>query len=187
MAIFGTFFAIFIQAGLFTYLLNLASGRTARFSDLFSAGAVFLKLVGASILVTILGYLAIGAFSLVTFGLAAVLSPIVLFIAIPFGVILYLFIIVRFSQAYYLLVDREVGVIDALRLSAEIMTGKMFQFILFVIVLIFINFFGALALLVGLFVTIPLTMVATTVYYLAASGQPIADPFAYMGYDDSDD
>lgn len=64
----------------------------------------------------------------------------------------------------YLIVDKKMG-IDSLSKSWEMTKGVKLNLFLFWILLALINIAGALLLLVGLFITIPLSMVATAYVY----------------------
>ena len=165
--------SIFFSAGMFTYLINLASGRDAKFGDLFSAGPILLPLIGASIL---FGLVLVGA--LLPAGLLLFLGPIGIFIAVIYGLVVYVLIITRLSQFYYLLIDREVGIVESLSLSNQLMKGHEVQFLGLGLVLGIMNIAGALALGIGLFITIPHSLICVAVYYLGITGQPVADPFA---------
>ena len=165
---------VFLQVGMFTYLLNLASGREATLQDLFSGGSLIIPVFFASLL-----------FGLVMFGalipagiLAIVVPPIGIILAFIYGIIAYLYIITRLSQFYYLLIDREVGIVESLKLSSQLMKGREVQFLGLTLMLGLVNIAGALAFLVGLLITVPLSLLCLAVYYLGITGQPVADPFA---------
>src|SRR4030042_3338766 len=64
----------------------------------------------------------------------------------------------------YLIVDKKMG-IDSLSKSWQMTKGVKLNLFLFWILLALINIAGALLLLVGLFITIPLSMVATAYVY----------------------
>lgn len=166
--------SVFFQVGLFTYLLNLASGREAGFKDLFSGGPLILPVFFASL---VFGLVIFGA--LIPAGiLAIVLPPIGIIVALVYGVIAYIYIFTRLSQFYYLLIDREVGIIESLKLSSQLMKGREIQFLGLTLMLGLLNFAGALAFLVGLLITVPLSLLCLAVYYLGITGQPVADPLA---------
>jgi hypothetical protein len=165
--------SIFFSAGMFIYLINLASGRDAKMGDLFSAGPILLPIIGASIL-----------FGLAMFGaiipglLFLFLGPIGMIFTFIYGLVVYVLIITRFSQFYYLLIDREVGIVESLSLSNKLMKGHEIQFLGLCLVLGVMNVAGALALGIGLFITIPLSLLCAAVYYLGVTGQPVADPLS---------
>jgi uncharacterized membrane protein len=72
---------------------------------------------------------------------------------------------IRFHFFSYLIVDKGVSPIEALKKSSKITKGTKWDLFLFGILLVFINILGALALLVSLFVTMPATMVANAFVY----------------------
>jgi uncharacterized membrane protein len=65
----------------------------------------------------------------------------------------------------YLIVDKELGVLDSLKESSQITQGVKWQLFGFSLALIGINILGALAFGIGLLVTIPLTVVAHVFVY----------------------
>jgi len=69
----------------------------------------------------------------------------------------------------FIVIDRGLGPVEAMKESARLTRGYKWQLLGFVLVLALINFVGALALLVGLFVTIPVTSLAFVQAYRALS------------------
>jgi len=67
----------------------------------------------------------------------------------------------------YLIVDKKLGPIDAIKESWRITKGHKWQLFLLMLVLGLINIAGALALLVGLLVSIPVSMLAMVHVYRA--------------------
>lgn len=65
----------------------------------------------------------------------------------------------------YLIIDRQIGPIDALKESRAITSGYKWSLALFSLVVALINIGGAICLLVGLFVTIPVTLMASAYVY----------------------
>lgn len=78
---------------------------------------------------------------------------------------------IKFRYFPYLMVDRKLGPIDALKESSKITKGARWNLFFFGILLVLINILGALALLVGLFVTIPLSMMAEVYVYRKLAGK----------------
>src|SRR3989344_892928 len=89
---------------------------------------------------------------LVILGLIALIIP---------GIILAL----GFMFAQYLVIDKDRGAVESLKESWRITKGNRFNLFIFVLVLTVINILGALALLVGLLVSIPVTMLAVVHAY----------------------
>lgn len=67
---------------------------------------------------------------------------------------------IKFSFYGYFIVDQAQGPLKALKSSARITAGAKMKIFLLGLALLAINALGALALVVGLFVTVPLSMVA---------------------------
>jgi uncharacterized membrane protein len=94
------------------------------------------------------------------------------------GAVVSVVLALRMSQFYYLIIDRDAGILESLQASAEITRGKAAM--LFVIYLLngAINIAGMLACGVGLIFTLPFGVLLLIVTYLALTGQPTADPYA---------
>ena len=74
-----------------------------------------------------------------------------------------------FMFVMFIVIDRGLGPVEAMKESARITRGYKWQLLGFVLVLALINVLGMLALLVGLFVTIPVTSLAFAHAYRALS------------------
>ena len=176
-AIFSAIFGVYLHCGLFTFLINLASGRKAQFKDLFRGGPIVIKVILGGLLLGVAGF----ALFAVGFGMIFVLLEVAgrLGIAGVIGLICVASVIfTRFSQYFYLLVDREVGVIESFNLSSQLMKGRFWQYNILLLTCGLINFLTIFSLFIGLLLTIPLTLISSAVFYLAITGQPVADPMA---------
>jgi len=71
----------------------------------------------------------------------------------------------RYMFVPYLVIDRKLGVMAALRESSRITLGHKWQLLGLVVVLGLLNILGLLALVVGLLVTVPVTMLAVAHAY----------------------
>jgi uncharacterized membrane protein len=86
----------------------------------------------------------------------------------------------QFFLASYLVVDRGAGAISALKASSAITNGAKWQLGVFASVVVGINFLGALMLMIGLLITLPITMLASVFVYRTllaqteAAGSPLA-------------
>ncbi len=134
--------SMIIGMGLIKICLRFCDGEKGEFSDLFSCYPLFFKYLVGSIL----------------YGLIVVVELILLIIP---GIIW----AIKFQFFDYLIVDKGLGPIDALEKSSEITRGVKWDLFIFAILLGIINLLGLLCLLVGLFVTIPVTMVAIAFVY----------------------
>ncbi len=131
-----------IGMGLIRIALTFCDNEKGRFSDLFSQYRLFFKYLFGSILYTLI----------VLGGLILLIIP-----GIYFGI--------RFCFYHYFIVDKKVGVIESLKRSWRITEGSVWNLFLFNLLLVIINLLGVLCLLVGLFATIPVTMMATAFVY----------------------
>ncbi len=76
-----------------------------------------------------------------------------------------IYLAIRLKYAVYLVVDKNLGPIEAIKAGWKITHGNVWNLFFFGILLFLINVLGALCLLLGLFVTVPLSMLATTFVY----------------------
>jgi uncharacterized membrane protein len=134
--------SVIIAMGLIKICLRFCDGEKGEFSDLFSCYPLFFNYLVGSIL----------------YGLIVVVGLILLIIP---GIVW----AIKFQFFDYLIVDKGLGPIDALEKSSEITRGVKWELFLLGILLVIINLLGFLCLVVGLFVTIPITMVAMAFVY----------------------
>lgn len=176
ISIFVTIVSFWLSLGQLRVMVKIAKGQQAEFSEVFAGGRYFWRAVGAALLtglcVTGVMLLCIVPFAIAGVLLreqaAAVIAIIGVGIVVFLGVIL--FVSARLGQSFYLIVDRNVGPMEALRLSAEITRGKVLTIILMMILMGAINIAGLLACLVGLIFTVPLTTLMMAVMYIALTG-----------------
>ena len=134
--------SIIISIGLVKIALRFCDNEKGRFADLFSQYPLFPQYLVGSIL----------------YGLIVFAGTILLIIpGIIWGI--------QFCFYDYFIVDKGLGPIEALKRSSAITRGVKWDLFGFFLVLLGINLLGALCLLIGLFVTIPTTMVALAFVY----------------------
>ncbi len=133
---------LFLEIGFIKIVLKLIDGHKAQITDLWAYPQYLLRMIGASIL----------------YGLI-VLAGLILLI-IP-GIYLAL----RFQFYSYYIIDKNAGAVDSLRMSWKVTERNLINIFLFELLLVGINILGAIALLVGLLVTIPLSLIAVTLLY----------------------
>jgi uncharacterized membrane protein len=85
-----------------------------------------------------------------------------------------------FMFSTFLVIDRELAPIEALKESNRITYGHKWRLLGFTLVLLLINVLGALALLVGLLVTVPVSSLTFTHAYRVLSGRPPAQDAAMI-------
>lgn len=80
-----------------------------------------------------------------------------------------------FLYVGYLMIDRGLGPIEALKESRTITDGSKWDLFLFSLVVGFLNIVGVLALLIGLFITVPVTLMASVFVYRKLSPAQTAE------------
>lgn len=83
-----------------------------------------------------------------------------------------IYVAVTYNWYAYLIAEKRHGGVEALKQSKVLVEGVRWELLGFFLAVIGLNILGALALLVGLFVTIPMSMIASALVYrmLAARG-----------------
>jgi len=133
---------ITLELGAVNVFLRLRDRRPAEFADLFN---IFPRVPVFFVSVLI-------AFILTLAGLVALIVP---------GIILAL----RLQFIPYILLDEDIGPVDAIQKSWNLTRGFTFDLFLFALLVIAINFVGFIALGIGIFVSVPVTKIATADVY----------------------
>jgi uncharacterized membrane protein len=137
-----------MQIGVLKISLKFCDGEKPDFSELFKNYRLFWRFLGASLLV---GLIVVGGFIL---------------LIVP-GIIW----AIRYSFVNYLIVDKNCGIMESLHKSREITEGKKGGLFVFFIILGLINILGLICLGVGLFATVPTSMLALAFVYRQLLGQ----------------
>ena len=145
---------IWLTIGLQLFALNVVRGREQNYGLLFAGGRFLLPVILFSLLLSVI--LALGFLLLV----------------IPFFIFL-----LMFMQAQFLIIDRNMGVIDAMSMSRDVMRGNKLTTFLIGVVLFFVGIFVGLPFVVltcglGYFVLASYLMILSVVLYLSVTGQP---------------
>jgi uncharacterized membrane protein len=148
----GFVLQLILSMGLIRIALKFVDGQQPEFGDLFGATSYFFSFLIASIL----------------YGLMVGVGMI--FLIVP-GIVL----AIIFLMYQYAIVDQGLGPLEALQRSAELTKGVRWSLFFFGLLLFGINLLGALALGIGLFVTIPTTMVALAYVYRRRRRRAAAD------------
>lgn len=151
ITILSTLVNIFLSIGIMKIYFKVHDGVPTSVSEIFSHANLFWKYLGTSILMMIL----------IGLGLILFIIP---------GI----YLAIRFSFANLLVVDKEVGPLEALKQSSELTVGIKGQIILFLLALAGINILGFLALGIGLLITTPLSAIATIHVYRSLLGAKTA-------------
>jgi uncharacterized membrane protein len=134
-----------IQLGAYNLMLKVVDGKKAEFKDLYTYPEAALKVLRNIVAGIIVGFIVVG-------GLILFIIP-----GIYLGIRLMFF-------TYYI-VDKNAGIMDSIKMSWELTRKGVINLFFFSIILLFLNFLGALLFGIGLAITIPLTFLATTLLY----------------------
>jgi uncharacterized membrane protein len=140
--IISTLINLIINIGLLKISLKLIDKKKPEFKDLYSESNLALRYIGA----TLLYYLIVAG------GLILLIVP---------GIIL----AIKFGYYKYFIVDKNMGIMESLRESSKITQGNKWNLFRFDLSLVGINILGVLALFLGLFLTLPLSMVSSAWVY----------------------
>lgn len=139
---------ILVKMGTIKITLDILDKDSASLSTLFSFANLLVKFILGSILY---GLIILG-------GLILLIVP---------GIIW----AIKYQFFAYLIVDKNMSPMEAIKKSGEITAGKKGKLFLLGLLFALINIAGALCLLIGLFVTIPTTMVAMAYVYRKLMGE----------------
>ncbi|MCL5432716.1 MAG: DUF975 family protein [Patescibacteria group bacterium] len=131
-----------VGIGLIKIYLRFIDSQEAKYSDLFSYYRLFFKYLAGSIL-----------------------SGLIVFAGFILLIVPGIIWAIKYQFVAYLIVDKNMGPIEALKNSGKITKGVKWNLFLFGLLLGLINIAGMLALGIGLFLTIPTTMLATAYVY----------------------
>jgi uncharacterized membrane protein len=139
---------LIFNLGLVKISLKIYDGEEPKISDLFSQYRLFFRYFFASVL----------AFLITLFGFILLIVP---------GIIL----LIRLSFLDYLIVDKNSRIIESLKKSWEITKGSTWNLFLLYLLWVLINLLGFFALIIGLFWSVPTTIIAKSFVYRKLSSQ----------------
>jgi uncharacterized membrane protein len=144
----GAILGLVVQMGLIKVSLKFCDGVKGTFDDLLSSFNLVLKFIIGGILY----------FLIVLGGTILLIVP-----GIIWGI--------KFSLFPYFIVDDNLGPVEAIKASGNATDGAKWDLFLFGLLLGLINVAGALVFFIGLFATIPASMVAYAYVYRNLSGK----------------
>ncbi|MDD4269272.1 MAG: hypothetical protein GXY25_10185 [Pirellulaceae bacterium] len=149
--------SLWLNIGLQLFALGVARGEQPRYGLVFAGGPRLLPVIGCFLLT-----------GLIVFGGT-------LLLIVP-GLIF----LMMLSQAQLLVIDRQLGVLPAISLSAKIMAGnKLVVLVIWIVAGVLAYLFALVTCGLGLFAATPYLLLLKIVIYLSASGQPtLADRYA---------
>ncbi|HEV8354179.1 MAG TPA: YciC family protein [bacterium] len=154
----GSVISIFVSIGVISISLMVYDARPVSYGDLFSRREVFWRYLGGTILSGLI--VALGFLLLIVPGIVWA---------------------IKYQFVPYVIVDRGVGATESLRMSARLTDGVKMNLLFFDLALFGVILLGAIALGVGLFVALPVVLMAHAYMYrhrLGAAGgaSPVAQP-----------
>jgi len=149
---------IIVKMGMTKIALNIADKDEAEISTLFSQVNLFWKFV-------------IGSF----------IYGIIVFVGFLLLIVPGIIWAIKYQYFAFLIIDKNLGPMEAISKSGEITMGSKGKLFLFGLLVMLINIAGAIFFLVGLFATVPTTMLASIYIYRKLMGesevsQPTAIP-----------
>ena len=175
---------IAVSAGLIAISLKLSRGEPSSLRDLVPPFRTVLRyllaLLAAGLIVVLSMLLPLGigigifiAFPSPRLGLATLAV-----ICIAAGVLIGIYLGVRYSLVRVAAIDRKDSISGILRTSMRLTRGFVWKIVLFSIVAALLNTLGAILFLVGLILTMPITIFAFTRLYLILEERSATDPAA---------
>ncbi|HUP04581.1 MAG TPA: zinc-ribbon domain-containing protein [Bryobacteraceae bacterium] len=131
-----------LTAGFFIFCMNQTLGRRAEFGDLFAGFNYFIPALLASLVIGLL--VAAGTICCIIPGIMAAASC---------------------KFAYLFIVDKRMDFWSAIKASHAVVRQDYFGFCMFLVVMTLVNVLGLLCCVVGLLVTLPISIAAVTVAY----------------------
>ncbi|MGB3341123.1 MAG: hypothetical protein WBB37_06550 [bacterium] len=144
---------VIISIGMIKIALKFLAKEKPEFIDLFGFQGNFWRFVGGSIL----------------YGLIVIAGFILLIVPGIYWAI-------KFQWFGYCIVDQKLGPVNALKKSAEMTQTVKWQLLGFAFVIAGINILGFLCLFIGLFATVPTTLMAYAFVYRKLVGQTESEP-----------
>lgn len=159
-----------VQIGWYKFLLKVYDGEAARIKELFTHKELFFKYLGTLILfmliigipVLIGGAAAAGVLSLSS-------GYVLLAIIMAAAVLASLYLAIKYGFSLVLAVDTDLKIRETFKTSARMTDGIKLKLAGFFIIMALLNILGIIALLVGLLVSIPVTMLAYMYVYRTLS------------------
>jgi hypothetical protein len=153
---------VFLWLGIIRVGLNIIDGRPYLISTLFSQGRLTISGCAGELLFTLMVAVPPVAFVSLTAASGSVGTTVVAGLA---GAVISIYLALRFGQYKHAIVDRQFNALGAFGYSSRITRGNRPMLLVLFIVILLINVAGALALLVGLLFTIPMTTIMALLGY----------------------
>lgn len=134
--------SMILSLGLITIALKVIDGKKPELEDLYKSYPL-----------------------LVNYFLASVLLGIAIVLGLIFFIVPGIYLALKYQFTPYLIVDKKMGVMDAIKKSGEMTSGKLMDLFALALVNIGITILGALAFGIGLLVSAPVSMLIVAHVY----------------------
>jgi hypothetical protein len=171
---------VWVSLGVVIVLMEIADGKEFDFGSVFHGGRFVFRAVAASVVFVVaimLSVLLIAVGIQTSFqvwlasGAGLILTEAVA--SVP-GVVAGVFVALRLSQFPLLILNRDVGALESLRLSWLLTRGHTRLIVLLALVALAVNVAGLVLLGVGLVLTVPFTALLWVIAYQALITAPVA-------------
>ena len=109
----------------------------------------------------------------VPYFIASVIVGVMVGIGFIFLIVPGIYLAITFGFFGYNIVDKEHGIVESIEQSAAITKAQKWDLFGFGVALFFFNLAGAIALGVGLLITVPVSMLALAYVYRKLNGEPV--------------
>ena len=139
-----------MTSGYLKMMLSYESGKKLPFGDLFTQVKYFWRVLGATLLLGLI--VVIGFFLLIVPGI---------------------YLALRFQFTLLLILDKDLGILEAMKQSSMLTNGKKMPLLGFDLTLLGVIILGAIVFGVGIFVAMPVVWLATVFVYHKLSVSPL--------------
>jgi hypothetical protein len=171
-------FGLWLGIGQALFFLKTARGQRAELGDIFTGGPYFVSVLLAQLLVVgiVFGVLLVSVVPLVLAGFAISQEAAIVLGIVGGGIALValVYLTLAFSQFLYLILDRNVGPVESLKMSMELTRGNKLTLLGIGILCFLLTIVAMIPCFLGLLVAAPYFAVMQAVIYLAMTGQPTA-------------
>ncbi len=165
--VFSLMFQLIISLGLIKLCLAIIDGKEPEFRSILPGFNEMVRYLIANmaifVIVLLIMFVIMSLFGIANPGFMQ--SKINLYFLIFFAGVPLLVLSLRFQFASYLIVDKQCDGIESLIKSFRMTKGMIMQLIVLIIAVIVINIIGLLALVVGLLITIPMSLIMVGLVY----------------------
>lgn len=178
---------LFLIEFFFSFFIGLFGDKIPSLSLIFNLGSFVVTIVSSIFAVKIglklydnekigsYDFLSFSSSTFFKFLLAYILYTIMILVGFILLIVPGIYLAIKYQFFLYLIVEKNMDVIEAFKESGRITDGSKWNLFFFALLLLLIVGIGALVFLVGLFVAIPIAMVAWAYVYKKLSSDSSSD------------